>query len=262
MGRVSLDYEKLYVGKEFDSRHGRFRVLSYEGSRYLKVEFMDAHKYTYNVRADHLKSGAVSNPYYPTVFNIGYRGVGKFEAAINGKDTPVYVKWHSMLQRAYCPLYKSMFPTYKDVTVATEWHNFQNFASWVDNQEVKDIKDYDLDKDLKLVGNREYSTSACTFVPAPINGALIEAVRGASGVAGVYIREHGYQVMIGRFGKRVNVGFHKDINIAASMYYNAKADYLIELANLYVDTIPVDTYNLIINRAELIRSKHENCMGY
>ena len=262
MGRGRLDYDKLYVGKEFDSRHGRFKVISYQGNRYLKIEFMDSHRYSYNVRADHLKAGAVSNPYYPTVFSVGYRGVGNFEATIKGKDTPVYVKWHSMLQRAYCPLYKEKFPTYKNVTVVADWHNFQNFAGWVDSQSVKDIKNYDLDKDLKIIGNKEYSAEACTFVPAAINGALIGCATGESGVAGVYWREHGYQVMVGRFGKRANVGFHKDINVAASMYWNAKADYLNELANLYVDSLPTETYNLVINRAELIRSKHEDCMGY
>jgi hypothetical protein len=262
MGKASLDYEGLYVGKEFDSRHGKFKVISYEGGRYLKIEFMDGYNYSYKVRADHLKVGAVSNPYFPTVFGIGYRGIGEFQAAIHGKDTPVYVKWHSMLQRAYCPLYKEKFPTYKEVTVAEDWHNFQNFAKWVDSQEVKDIKNYDLDKDLKIVGNKEYSEAACLFVPAQINAALEKPARGVSGASGVYLRDCGYQIMIGRYGKRFNVGFHKDLDTATAMYYKAKADYLIELANLHIDRMPESTYNLVINRAELIRSKHEDCMGY
>ena len=68
--------------------------------------------------------------------------------------------------------------------------------------------------------------------------------------------------MIGKFGKRISVGFSTDINTASKYYSEAKADYLVELANINKNKISEETYDIILNRAKLIRSLHEDCLGY
>lgn len=66
-----------------------------------------------------------------------------------------------MLQRCYDKDSLEKNPTYKDCTVAEEWHNFQNFAEWFKENY---IEGYHLDKDIKIKGNRVYGPDRCMFV--------------------------------------------------------------------------------------------------
>ncbi len=78
-----------------------------------------------------------------------------------GIDSRAYSRWNSILMRCYCNSYHERFPTYKDCTVAKEWHNFQNFAKWF---EENYIEGYHVDKDIKVKGNRVYGPDTCIFV--------------------------------------------------------------------------------------------------
>ena len=52
-------------------------------------------------------------------------------------------------------------PTYIGCTVCIEWNNFQNFAGWFNENY---IEGYDLDKDIKVNGNKVYSPVTCLIV--------------------------------------------------------------------------------------------------
>lgn len=85
---------------------------------------------------------------------------------------PAYDAWHGMLKRAYSARYHDKQPTYVDVTVCDEWHCFTVFRSWwLDNYR----DGYGLDKDLLIVGNREYGPDTCVYVPAWLNAFTIDA---------------------------------------------------------------------------------------
>ena len=90
---------------------------------------------------------------------------------------PAYKTWSNMLKRAYCERYHATHPTYSDVTVCAEWHSFSAFRNWWLNSYRED---WQCDKDLLVVGNREYSHNSCIYVPRWLNSFLNghEASRG------------------------------------------------------------------------------------
>ena len=88
---------------------------------------------------------------------------------------PAYIAWVNMLTRAYYQKLHDRQQTYSDVTVCKEWHSFSAFrAWWLANYR----EDWQLDKDLLVVGNREYGPDACIYIPAWLNTFTID--RGAS----------------------------------------------------------------------------------
>lgn len=98
---------------------------------------------------------------------------------VNGKQIkdPAYRAWVNMLVRAYNQKYHAARPTYSDVTVCKDWHSFSAFrAWWLDNYK----EGWQLDKDLLVPGNREYSPDACIYIPSRLNAFTIDcgAVRG------------------------------------------------------------------------------------
>ena len=96
---------------------------------------------------------------------------------VNGKQIkdPACRAWVSMLHRAYNTKFHEKQPTYSDVTVCTKWHSFSAFREWwLDNYR----EGFGLDKDLLVVGNREYGPDACVYVPRWLNNFTED--RGAS----------------------------------------------------------------------------------
>ena len=79
---------------------------------------------------------------------------------------PAYSTWVSMLMRAYNERYQEKQPTYVGVTVCKEWHSFSAFRAWWLNNHRED---YQLDKDILVVGNREYGPDACIYIPSWLN---------------------------------------------------------------------------------------------
>lgn len=87
---------------------------------------------------------------------------------VNGKQIrcPAYKAWDRILMRSYSEAYHGYQPTYRDVTVCEEWLIFSNFRKWfIENH----VDDYNLDKDLLVVGNRIYSPDTCIYVPTWLN---------------------------------------------------------------------------------------------
>lgn len=66
-----------------------------------------------------------------------------------------------MLERCYSQTYQEKFPAYKGCSVVEDWHNFQIFAKWFDENYVEG---YHIDKDIKIDGNRVYGPDTCMFV--------------------------------------------------------------------------------------------------
>lgn len=82
------------------------------------------------------------------------------------KSDPAYTAWKQVLQRAYSNVVHEKHPTYRDVTVCNEWHSFMAFRKW---WMVNYREGCHLDKDLLVVGNREYGPDACVYVPQWLN---------------------------------------------------------------------------------------------
>ncbi|AAW67498.1 hypothetical protein [Listonella phage phiHSIC] len=125
-----------------------------------------------------MRDGRVKDRLARSVCGVGFIGDGMYQPTVNGKMSKVYSCWNSMLGRCYDENLRHKHPTYKDCTVCDEWHNFQNFAEWHEANYPKDGKSYQLDKDLKVIGNKDYSPEKCMFVSVEINHFTIDS--GAS----------------------------------------------------------------------------------
>lgn len=87
---------------------------------------------------------------------------------INGKMEldPAYVCWMRMLERANSIKFQDKCTTYIGVTVCNEWRSFISFRKWwLDHYR----EGCELDKDLLVVGNREYGYNSCIYVPGWLN---------------------------------------------------------------------------------------------
>lgn len=108
----------------------------------------------------------------PSVYGIGFIGVGRHKATINRRSTKAYTAWNGMIGRCYSSVSQKSNPSYKGCTVDIEWHNFQNFANWFEDNYKLGLE---LDKDIKIAGNRIYSKTTCIMTTKSNNIAMAKA---------------------------------------------------------------------------------------
>lgn len=102
---------------------------------------------------------------------------------------PYYTRWEKMLSRCYSDKPSCSSESYSECYVCDEWLVFSNFKDWMIKQEDLhgDLRDLQLDKDIISRGNKIYCPEKCAFVPANVNGFVLDR-KGARGkhLIGVY----------------------------------------------------------------------------
>ena len=165
--RIS-DRKEKYEGTIWKSNScGNFIILEYNTHDNIIVRFLST-DYETNVSFKHVKDGGIKDRLHLSVCGKGYVGVGKHRTHVKGKATKPYRLWRGVLQRCYSENNLEKHPTYRGCSVVEEWHNFQNFAEWF---EENYIEGYHLDKDIKVKGNKVYGPSTCLFVTPKANAA-------------------------------------------------------------------------------------------
>ena len=106
------------------------------------------------------------------VYNVGYMGIGKYKSCINGIEQTSYSKWRDMLDRCYSDNKKRN--TYHGCLVDEEWHNYQNFAKWYEDNLWGENFTF-LDKDILIKGNKMYSSDTCILVDNRINTLFVKS---------------------------------------------------------------------------------------
>ncbi|AUR94188.1 hypothetical protein NVP1193O_057 [Vibrio phage 1.193.O._10N.286.52.C6] len=232
--------KNLYEGAEYLTQTGDLLLItSYKGARDVSIKFPKTGYEKEKVQLSQIKAGTVLDRRLPTVY-----GVGVNEFMYDVSNSLVYKKWHSMLERCYCPLFKERHPEYRDVTVQKEWLNLENFRLWVDRQGISDLKGYDLDKDLLYFGNRQYGTSTCKLLPKRINIFMTDnrSNRGDYPIGVTEERRKGS--LTGKFraqcqdpfseGKRLNyIGVFGTVEEAFEAWRCTKEKHAIELLEYY-----------------------------
>jgi len=146
---------------------------------------------------------------------------------------PFYRTWHRMLVRRQN---LGDRPCYRDVTVCEEWKFFSAFKQWM---QKKDWKGKELDKDIRIPGNKHYSPDACMFVDPLINKQLLSEPRKYLDdhpyPQGVRLSERvkgpdKYEARINRDGKYEYIDTFPTVAAASSAYCKEKAKYLRVLA--------------------------------
>ena len=145
-------------------------IVGYRMNKDIDVYFPEYNWTFKNADYNAFKKGNIRCPYERRFYNIGYIGEGDYKVSENSKHTSVYKTWNNMLVRCYSEKLHEKHPTYIDCKVCDEWHNFQNFGKWYEENyyEIENERMH-LDKDILIKHNKIYSPETCVFVPQIIN---------------------------------------------------------------------------------------------
>ena len=229
-------------------------IVDYRNNMDVDIHFPEYDWIAKNKRYEHFKNGKIKCPYEKRYFMIGYLGEGKYKVSDeNGKNTRVYSTWNSMLQRCYSEKEHKRHPTYIDCKVCGEWHNFQNFTEWYEENyyEVKGER-MALDKDILVKHNKIYSPETCIFVPQTINKLFNKNLntRGKS-VIGTTPHQGKYEVQCNMINpetgksKKEYLGVYETQEKAFEVYKYYKEKNINQVADYYKDKIPVKLYNAL-----------------
>ena len=165
MGTIKK-YNRKRIGEVFTSSEGYSLEVVDGGSKSQYCTILVDGKYETEASTSHVKNGKIKNLLHRSICGIGCIGIGSYSKNTHKK---AYQTWRSIIRRAYDPKFHEKYPTYKDVTVCTEWHNFQNFAKWFEDNY---IDGYHIDKDLLGGDNKIYSLETSVFIPQALNTFL------------------------------------------------------------------------------------------
>ena len=243
------------VGEKKINKYGvEIKIIEYKSEEDITVVYNDdiktATKTTYR---EFRKENRLITPYDRTICNIGYLGVGNYKATeiIDGvvRPTKEYDAWRSMIRRCYADL--KQHKSYKGCEVCEEWHNFQNFAKWYEENyyEVKGER-MQVDKDIKFKGNKTYSPNNCIIVPNRLNCLFIKSTdkRGECPI-GVYLHKGRYiaQCHVTELSRQYTIGSYDSPTEAFYAYKDFKEKYINKVAEEYKDLIPKNVYDCIVN---------------
>ena len=240
---------------KFDTK---IEIVEYISEGKIKVRFND-NKLTdrYTSYREFKSDNKLCSVLDKSICGIGYIGIGKYSPTyidINGNIHPTkeYDAWRSMIRRCYADLENCS--SYKDVIVCKEWHNFQNFAKWYEDNYYQFRNEVmQVDKDILKHGNKEYSPDNCIIVPSCINAMFIKnkSKRGDCPI-GVYkygSKELPYTAQCADIdlGKQKRIGQFKTKEEAFYAYKEYKEKYLKRKAEEFKNEIPLKLYNAMIN---------------
>jgi len=211
--------------------HGDLEIIKISSSTEVVVRFIDTGYETTTILGN-IRKGAVKDKLHPYVLGVGFIGVGEFKGAINGRKTEAYNKWGQMLTRCYSDKYQSKNPAYKGCIVIDEWHNFQNFASWISSQ--GETNGFELDKDLLFCGNKVYSKETCLMVPRWLNSFTLnkQVSRGDYPVGVSMSKVAGkFTAYCNENGKRIHLGYYHDPEAAHSAWMEKKLSIALSKKN-------------------------------
>ncbi len=164
-----------YTGNIYTTNSsGKLVITKYINHRNVEVRFIDT-GYQATVRMDNIRRGGVKDPLYPSVYGVGFIGVGSYKVSTKGKVDKSYKAWHSMLERCYSEGVQNRYPTYIGCAICEEWRNYQLFAKWYYENYPDDGGKYELDKDILVDGNKVYSPETCLLVSHAENSVKANA---------------------------------------------------------------------------------------
>jgi hypothetical protein len=240
------------TGEKFITKQGyEIEIVEYISNNNCTIKFNDERgSIRYNVAIKEIKNGAVTNYYHRSKYDVGYIGEGNYCSSKDNVNQRDYDYWDGIYKRCYNINVHNHHPNYINCSVAEEWHNFQNFGKWFeDNFNFDYMQNWCLDKDILVKGNKIYSPETCCFVPNEINVVLTssKAKRGELPI-GVHRSKSGkYKSQIKSNGVVKYLGVFDTPEEAFEAYKTAKEIYLKELANKWKDKISLKVYYALYN---------------
>ena len=228
---------------------GDFKILKYSDSYDVEIQFLKT-GYKTVVELGSIKIGKVKDPYIPSVYGVGILGT-KYPSREGDRNTKEYMLWADMLRRCYSDKYQKKYPTYEGCEVSDKFKSYEYFYEWCNKQIGFSNKDWHLDKDLLIKGNKVYNEDSCVFIPQEINSLLTKstASRGEH-LIGVYWNKKAsaFVAQISKNkGKQEHLGYFKTEIEAFRAYKKAKESFIKEQANEWKSQIDERAYLALIN---------------
>lgn len=221
-------------------------IIKYTSNVDIDIRFLNNGSTRFNKGYKEFKKGNIKNLYHPEICNVGFCGDGKYNATHHSK---CYDVWRSMIRRCYNKNGEH-YKYYKDVTVCGEWHNFQNFAKWFEeNYNSEIMKGWQLDKDILVKGNKTYSPKTCCFVPQEVNKLFTkrDCERGNYPIGVCKIKTNKYSVQFTQNSKNIRFGIFSTPEEAFQVYKEAKEQYIKEIADKWKNLIDPEVYEAMYN---------------
>ncbi|MDU6995948.1 MAG: hypothetical protein E6356_13895 [Terrisporobacter othiniensis] len=222
-------------------------ITRYENYNDIDVYFPEYDWTFYNSFYQNFKSGSIRCPYERRYFGIGYLGEGYADTFVNSKMVKQYKIWSDLLRRCYDSKWYEKQPTYVNCTMCEEWHNYNTFYKWFDENyyEIQGER-VALDKDILYKGNKLYSPETCVFVPQSINNLFVkrDAARGKYPIGVSYNKTKGrFQVRCNNeYKERIDLGDFNNPIDAFNEYKRFKELVIKKKADLCKDLIPEKLY--------------------
>jgi hypothetical protein len=234
----------------FNNFNNKMTLVEYRDAKDITVLF-DEFNYYKKTNYQNFKNGSVKIPYDKSIYGIGFIGEGEYTSTYNNIKTLQYMFWHSMMNRCYSEKFHKNRPLHVDCYVCEEWHNFQNFAEWVDENYYK-VNDeiMCLDKDILVKGNKIYSPETCIFVPSLINSLLNRQTR-KRGDYPIGVSKHKqcdmYSSECSLNKDKIKIGLFNTPIEAFIKYKEVKEKVIKDTAENYKNFIPTRLYEALIN---------------
>lgn len=165
--------DKLYYeGRIYTSNnYGDYTITRYVDRNEIYIRFIHT-GYETVVSSSAVRQGNIKDRLKPHIYGVGYIGVGDYVSRKDDIKELKYSVWLDMLKRCYDEKYIKKQPTYRGCTVVPEWHNYQVFAKWFEDNYIKGMY---LDKDIIQEGNKVYGPDTCKFVTPQENAEAASA---------------------------------------------------------------------------------------
>lgn len=244
---LKKEMQKVYrTGESNINNQGcRMTIVDYEDTRHCTIKFDDG-TVIKNVLYSSFVRGMVKNNNHKSIYGVGCYGYGKYTS-----DDKAYTYWFNMLNRCYNPKYLKTRPTYMQCYVCEEWHNYQNFAKWFEENYYEiDGEEMCLDKDILIKGNKLYSPETCVFVTSLMNCIFTksDSTRGECCI-GISKKNNGkYRAFVSNFGQsKKGLHTYENEEDAFKEYKQEKEKYIKEIADKYKNQIPQKLYDALYN---------------
>lgn len=246
-GQESPNFKNRLGNQKLSNQGYRMTIIEYRGALNCTIEF-EGGVVINRVTYQSFEKGEVKNPFHKTVRGVGYMGQGIYKSRENKKFTRCFVTWMGMITRGYCPKYQERIPTYKGITVCEDWHNFQNFGKWFDNNYNPEImEDWQLDKDIICPNCKIYSPETCCFIPCEINSAFSQVNKHRSMLIGVTKRCSNYTASINIKGIVTHIGNFSTELEAFQAYKELRENHIKQIAEKWKGKILDSVYQILSN---------------
>ena len=168
---------------------------------------------------------------------------------MNGKFTIEYGIWLNMLRRCYCQKYQAKQQTYAKCSVSENFKSYSFFYDWCHSQVGYGVDSYELDKDILISNNKQYSEDTCIFVPKEVNIFFNDRgeKRGEYPLGVYFDKDAGkYKARCSVNGKLKHLGYFNCPNAAHAVYKRFKEDLCKDIAAKWYGQIDIRAYNALM----------------